>query len=88
MKTTVRGVRSVDIEMSQPERAAEFYGKTWNLTGVVRGNGSITFRRTGAYHHILAIHHAEGSATIRRLPYEPASRDIVNSLHAQVAASG
>ena len=25
MKTTVRAVRSVDIDMSQPERAAAFY---------------------------------------------------------------
>ena len=36
MKLTVRGVRSVDIEMSQPERAAEFYSKIWNLTEVER----------------------------------------------------
>jgi len=48
MKITVRGVRSVDIEMSQAERAAEFYGKIWNLAEIARENGSIWFRGTGA----------------------------------------
>ena len=83
MKTTVRGVRSVDIEMSQPERAAEFYGKIWNLTEVARENGSIWFRGTGAYHHILAIHPAKGPAAMRRLTYDAANQDIVKALHAK-----
>ena len=77
MKTTVRGVRSVDIEMSQPERAAEFYSKIWNLTEVERNDGSIWFRGTGAYHHILAIHPAQGPAAMRRLTFDAANRDIV-----------
>ena len=83
MKTTVRGVRSVEIEMSQPERAAEFYGKIWNLTEVERKDGSIWFRGTGAYHHILAIHPAKGPAAMRRLTFDAANRDIVHALHQQ-----
>ena len=81
MKITVRGVRSVEIEMSQPERAAEFYGKIWNLTEVAREDGSIWFRGTGAYHHILAIHPANGPAAMRRLTFDAANRDIVKALH-------
>ncbi len=88
MKTTVRGVRSVEIEMSEPGRAAEFYSKTWNLTEVARSNGSIWFRGTGAYHHILAIHPATKGAAIRRLTYAAANKDIVQALHAKVVASG
>ena len=49
MKTTVRGVRSVDIDMSQPERAAAFYKSVWNLTEVERRDGSIYFRGTGRF---------------------------------------
>ena len=64
---TVRGVRSVDIEMSQPERVAEFYSKVWNLTEVERKGGSIWFRGTGPCHYILAIHPAQGTAAIRRM---------------------
>ena len=41
MKITVRGVSSVDIDMSQPERAAAFYKSVWNLTEVERRDGSI-----------------------------------------------
>ena len=76
MKTTVRGVRSVEIEMSQPERAAEFYSKVWNLTEVERSDGSIWFRGTGAYHHILAIHPAP-KARDPPLTFDAASKDIV-----------
>ena len=88
MKTTVRGVRSVEIEMSEPARAAEFYSKTWNLAEVARSNGSYWFRGTGAYHHILAIHPATKGAAIRRLTYAAANKDILQALHAKVAASG
>jgi len=88
MKTTVRGVRSVEIEMSEPARAAAFYSKTWNLTEVASSNGSYWFRGTGAYHHILAIHPATKGAAIRRLTFAAATKDIVQALHAKVAASG
>src|SRR3954462_15725567 len=88
MKTTVRGVRSVDIEMSEPARAAEFYSRIWNLTEVARDNGSYWFRGTGAYHHILPIHPAPTGPAIRRLVFDAANRDIVQALHAKVAASG
>jgi catechol 2,3-dioxygenase len=88
MTATVRGVRSVEIEMSQPERAAEFYGNVWNLTEVERKDGSVWFRGTGAYHHILAIHPARAGAAMRRLTFDAANRDVVQALHKTVAASG
>src|SRR5665213_1111159 len=88
MKITVRGVRSVDIEMGQPERAAEFYSKIWNLTEVERKDGSIWFRGTGPYHHILAIHQARGPAALRGMTFDAANRDIVDALHQRVMASG
>ena len=74
--------------MSEPERAAAFYSKVWNLTEVARSNGSYWFRGTGAYHHILAIHPATKAAAIRRLTFAAATKDIVQALHAKVAASG
>src|SRR5215475_7396417 len=88
MKLTVRGVRSVDIEMGEPERAAEFYSKIWNLTEVERSSGSIWFRGTGPYHHILAIHRAKGPATLRRLTFDAANRDVVNALHGKIVQGG
>ena len=88
MKTTVRGVRSVEIDMSRPERAAEFYGKVWNLTEVERRDGSIYFRGTGRSHHILAIHDAPKGFAIRRLTFDAANKDIVHALHKAVVGAG
>ena len=88
MKTTVRGVRSVEIEMGEPERAAEFYAQIWNLKVVERKGRSVWLRGTGAYHHILAIHPAKGPAAMRRLTFDAANRAILHALHNKVAASG
>jgi catechol 2,3-dioxygenase-like lactoylglutathione lyase family enzyme len=88
MKPTVRGVRSVEIEMSDPDRATEFYSRVWNLIEVARTGGSIYFRGTGRHHHILAIHPAESGVAMRRLVYDAASREIVDALHKAIVASG
>ena len=88
MKLTVRGVRSVDIDMSQPERAAAFYKDVWNLTEVERNGSSIYFRGTGKHHHILAIHPAPNGFALRRLTFDAASKDIVQALHRKVKAAG
>ena len=88
MKPTVRGVRSVDIDMSQPERAAAFYKSVWHLTEVERRDGSIYFRGTGPSHHILAIHPAPNGFAIRRMTFDAASKDIVHALHKAVTAAG
>ena len=84
MKTTVRAVRSVDIDMSQPERAAAFYKSVWNLTEVERRDGSIYFRGTGRFHHILAVHPAPKGFAIRSMTFDAANKDIVHALHKKV----
>jgi catechol 2,3-dioxygenase len=58
MTTTVRGVRSVEIELSDPGRAAGFFSNVWQLKEIERRQGSIWFRGTGSHHHILAVHPA------------------------------
>jgi len=85
---TVRGVRSVDIEMSRPERAAEFFAKIWNLTEVERAGSSTWFRGTSPYHHILAVHGSSGGAALRRMTFDAADRSTVDALHKKVTNSG
>ncbi len=85
---TVRGVRSVDIELNEPGRAAEFYANTWNLTEIERSGESIWFRGTASHHHILAIHRSRGPAALRRITFDAADRDIVDALHKKVVESG
>ena len=86
-RTTVRGVRCVEIEMSDPERAARFYVDVWNLTEVDRAGPAIYLRGTCAYHHILAIHPSNGPAHIRRIVFDAADRGTVDTLHADVAGT-
>ncbi len=87
-KLTVRAARCVEIEMSNPERAADFYSRVWNLTEVERRDGAIYFRGTGAHHHILVVHPAPNGFSIRRIVFDAAGRDIVHALHAKIASAG
>lgn len=84
MPAKVRSVRSVEIEMADPEAAAAFYTKVWHLTEVGRDGDAIRLRGTGRHHHILAIHQARGRPAIRRLVYDAADRATVDRLHEQV----
>lgn len=87
MSARVRGVRSVEIEMGDPARAATFYRQIWNLTEVAIRGDTHYLRGTGAYHHILAIHPARGRSSIRRIAFDAANRDVVERLHRTVAAA-
>ena len=86
MLTQVRGVRSVEIELADPIRAAEFYTRIWQLTEVERVGDSVYLRGTGRYHHILAIHKARIGPAVRRVVYDAAGKDCVDRLHRQVRA--
>lgn len=80
----VRGVRSVEIEVADVGRAAEFYAQVWGLAEVERRGGSCYLRGTGEYHHILALHQAGGRGTFRRVVFDAADRKTVDAIHRQV----
>ncbi len=82
MTATVRGVRCIEIELANPERAAGFYGDVWHLTETAREDGSIYFRGTGRYNHILVLHRGPG-VRLRRVTFDAADRNAVDALHAQ-----
>jgi len=83
----VRGIRSVEIEMCDPDRAAEFYAGVWHLTEIGAVGGARYLRATGGYHHVLAIHRAAGKPFLRRIVLDAADRDAVDRLHRSVAAA-
>lgn len=88
MRQSVKHIRSVEIEMADPERAAAFYRDVWHLTEVVRDGDAFYLRGTSRSHHILAIHPSRGAAKVRRIVFEAADRATVDALHAKVAAAG
>jgi catechol 2,3-dioxygenase-like lactoylglutathione lyase family enzyme len=87
MRVTVRGVRSIEIEMSDPERAAEFFAKVWQLQEIDAVGGARYLRATGTYHHVLAIHAASGRPSLRRIVFDAADRAMVDRLHETVSAA-
>jgi catechol 2,3-dioxygenase len=84
----VRGVRSIEIEMCDPDRAAEFYAAVWNLSEIDSVGAVRYLRATGAYHHVLAIHRAERKAHFRRVVFDAADRETVGRIHRAAVAAG
>lgn len=80
----VRGVRSVELDVADVERAAQFYARVWNLSEVAREGSSVFLRGTSRYHHILALHRATGVPAFRRMVFDGGNRETVAALHEQV----
>lgn len=88
MRTTISGVRSVELELADPERAARFYADVWHLTEIARVGETIYLRGTAGFHHILALRPSHGPARVGRVVYEARTRAIVDALHARLTAGG
>ncbi len=84
MTYPVQGVRSIELDVSDPARAAAFFTQISNLTQVEARGGSFYFRGTGAYHHILALHQAAAGTGVRRVVFDVANRDTLAALHARI----
>ncbi|MEZ2409014.1 VOC family protein [Bosea sp. RCC_152_1] len=85
-RSTITGVRSVELELADPERSARFYTDVWHLSEVARAGDTIYLRGTAEFHHILALRPSHGPARIGRVVYEARTRDIVDAIHARLAA--
>jgi catechol 2,3-dioxygenase len=83
----LRGVRSIELEVSEPSRAAAFFTQVWKLTEVERHAGSFYFRGTGPYHHIVAIHPAKAGTAVRRVVFDVADRNALAALHDSVSSA-
>lgn len=87
-RCSIRGVRCIEIEMSDPARAADFYSRVWNLELVSAAAGSYYLRGTGRYHHILAIHPAGIRYSVRRIVFDVVDRAALSALHSRIAQAG
>ncbi|HEX4410243.1 MAG TPA: VOC family protein [Xanthobacteraceae bacterium] len=83
----VRGLRSVELVVSNLEEAANFYETVWNLTPVESRNDSRFFRGTARYHHQIGLHLGAKPAVVR-LVFDVGDRAGVDTLHKAVVASG
>jgi predicted enzyme related to lactoylglutathione lyase len=84
----VKGVRSIEMDVANVERATAFYTRVWNLTEVARSSsGSVYLRGTARSHRILALHRAPGVPAFRRMVFDGGDRENVTVLHEQVVKS-
>lgn len=84
---SIRGVRSVDLIVSNLEEAAQFYETVWGLQPVETRNDSRYFRGGLLYHHILGLH-AGAQPAIMRVVFDVADRQSLEALHGTIAAAG
>lgn len=82
----VRGVRSVEITVSNLDFAARFYGDVWNLQLQASEPRARYFRGTGRYRHILGLH-AGSTPEILRIVFDVADRGRLDALHRAVTAA-
>ena len=84
MTARVRGIRSIEIAVSDPGRAVRFYRDVWNLAEVKSTGPATLLRGTSSYHHILAITQTSGPSSLTRITYDAGSRAVVDQLYRQV----
>ncbi|EYC52318.1 glyoxalase [Hylemonella gracilis str. Niagara R] len=76
----VSGLRSVALNVPDLVLAEKFYTDTWHLSVAARTSEGLYLRATGADHHVLALHRAEGPARIRHVTLRARSREALDEV--------
>ena len=76
----VSGVRSVALNVPDLVQAESFFTGTWHLSVAARTDNALYLRGTGADHHLLALHQAEGAAQIRCVTLRARSRAALDQV--------
>lgn len=63
----IAGLRSVALTVPDLAAAEDFYTKVWQLTVAARSDCVLQLRGSGSDHHVLALHAATGTPTIRQV---------------------
>ncbi len=84
----VSALRSVALNVPDLVVAEHFYTTVWHLQVAARGDGAIYFRGTGADHHLLALHQAEGPAKIRCVTLRARDRSALDEVASAALAAG
>jgi catechol 2,3-dioxygenase len=85
----VSALRSVALTVPDLVEAEKFFTSIWHLDVIAKTERAIYFRGTGADHHLLELHHAEGPAKILCVTLRARDRSALDNVaQAAVAAGG
>ena len=84
----VSALRSVALNVPDLAAAEHFYTTVWHLQVAARHDEAIYFRGTGADHHLLALHQAEGPAKIRCVTLRARHRSALDEVITAALAAG
>ena len=84
----VSALRSVALNVPDLVAAEHFYTTIWHLQVIARGESAIYFRGTGADHHLLALHQAEGPAKIRCVTLRARDRSALDAVASAALVAG
>ena len=68
--------------------AGRFYTQVWHLTVAARGNTALYLRGSRTDHHLLALHQASGSPTLRQVTLRARSAQALSAISAATLAAG
>ncbi len=84
----IQGLRSVSLTVPDLAAAEAFYTQTWQLSVASREAGVLYLRGSGADHHLLALHAAPGTPSIRQITLRARSRMALDLVAARAVAAG
>src|SRR5207253_2644673 len=83
----VTGVRSIELGVTNLDRAAAFYNCVWGLEPVAAEHDSVHLRANSTEHHIVTLRERPQAAMLG-VHFAAQDRNAVNALHARAKAFG
>ena len=83
----VTAVRSIELGVTNLDRAAAFYRGVWGLEPVALENDSIHLRANGPEHHVVTLRERPKAAMLG-VHFAAQDRNAVDALHARAKAFG
>jgi catechol 2,3-dioxygenase len=84
----IEALRSVALTVPDLAAAEAFYTGTWQLQLADRGDGVIYLRGSGSDHHLLALHAASGTPTIRQVTLRARNAETLAAIALAAVAAG
>jgi catechol 2,3-dioxygenase len=84
----IEALRSVALTVPDLAAAEAFYTSTWQLQLAAREDGVVYLRGSGSDHHLLAVHAAPGTPTIRQVTLRARNAAALDAIALATVASG